>query len=148
MSSARLRGVWCADCLKRGHKCQAQLEAVSSQLSAGSLECVPLCVRCADGEPCCFETAKALPAITRLDEALDDPLLGVMKLGRIYGQVRKSHAELREIAGRMEPAQPVKLKGDEKYFESCSAAKKKWKRHKRQRLAGDPRLPVGSSLNA
>lgn len=83
MSSARLRGVWCADCWKRGHRCQAQIvaqrvnESASEQDGEEVIQCVPLCMRCADGELCCFETAKALPAIKRLDEGVDLPI-GVM----------------------------------------------------------------------
>jgi hypothetical protein len=45
-----LRGVLCEDCRRKGHACQAQIWIGRK----------PLCSRCADGEPCCFETAKSI----------------------------------------------------------------------------------------
>jgi hypothetical protein len=45
---AKLVGVGCAECARRGHRCQAQL------WSDGR----PLCLRCADGEPCIYLTAQ------------------------------------------------------------------------------------------
>jgi hypothetical protein len=42
-----LRGIECARCRKAGHRCQAQIW----------VENIPLCLRCADGEPCFFVTA-------------------------------------------------------------------------------------------
>ena len=43
---AKLKGIECAPCRRAGHGCQAQM-----------IDGEPMCLRCADQEPCCFVTA-------------------------------------------------------------------------------------------
>jgi ssDNA-binding Zn-finger/Zn-ribbon topoisomerase 1 len=57
----KLIGVECAECRHKGHHCQAQMW----------LENEPVCLRCADGELCCYETANRLETPERLREAVD-----------------------------------------------------------------------------
>jgi chromosomal replication initiation ATPase DnaA len=53
-----LKGVNCVECLARGHCCQAEIFEDEK----------PLCMRCANDEPCCFETAKQAPCLPRFEE--------------------------------------------------------------------------------
>lgn len=142
MSSARLRGVWCVDCWKRGHRCQAQIVAqrvndmASEQDCAEVIQCVPLCMRCADGEPCCFETAKALPKIERLDEGVDLPI-GVMP---VVTESRMENSR-RMSAALAAPGAVRKLRGE---TQSClGRAQMRYQQQKRRaerlkRAALDP----------
>jgi hypothetical protein len=66
-------GVECAACRRRGHRCQAQIVAPIEIVRHGA-EVVseePLCLRCADGEPCCFETAALRETPRWLEEDVD-----------------------------------------------------------------------------
>lgn len=45
----KLRNVHCARCLTAGHKCQAQIV----------IDEIPLCLRCADDEPCIYTIVEA-----------------------------------------------------------------------------------------
>lgn len=58
---ASLIGVECAECRRRGHHCQAQM------WSDGE----PMCLRCADGEPCYAVTAAKLETPARMRESED-----------------------------------------------------------------------------
>jgi len=51
----------CVRCALKGHKCQAQMW----------LENEPLCLRCANDEPCCYDTAAELGDADRYREAVD-----------------------------------------------------------------------------
>ncbi len=64
-------GVECAKCRRKGHHCQAQM--VQEQLSdvSGQWSEEPVCMRCADGEPCCYETAAKLATPERMREETD-----------------------------------------------------------------------------
>jgi len=53
----KLKDVACAPCLRAGHRCQAQMQLDE-----------PVCLRCANEEPCYAVTAKALPTPARMIE--------------------------------------------------------------------------------
>ncbi len=55
---ASLAGLECAACRQKGHRCQAQMWDGDK----------PVCLRCADGERCCFETGAQLPTPERYVE--------------------------------------------------------------------------------
>jgi hypothetical protein len=61
---ASLINVECVECRRKGHRCQAQM-----WVSVDDAKSEPVCLRCADGEACCFETAQAVeaPAVDELD---------------------------------------------------------------------------------
>jgi hypothetical protein len=61
----KLIGVECAQCRRKGHHCQAQM------LAALTIHDEPLCLRCADGEPCCYETAQKMEMPEWLRERFD-----------------------------------------------------------------------------
>jgi hypothetical protein len=58
---AGLTGVECVECRAAGHRCQAQIW----------IENEPLCMRCADHERCCFDTAKDMGTPDGADEEVD-----------------------------------------------------------------------------
>ena len=69
----KLIGVECAECRRKGHHCQAQMWRDNEQWSVDSEQAKqePVCLRCADGEVCCWETARSLETPERLREPFD-----------------------------------------------------------------------------
>ena len=70
---AKLVGVECVECRRKGHGCQAQMfvEKGTGSREQGTEKPVPLCLRCANEEPCCYETALAMETPRRLAEEMD-----------------------------------------------------------------------------
>ena len=56
---AKMVGLACVRCALKGHRCQAQM------MESGSK---PLCLRCANDEPCCYETAEAMETPRRYED--------------------------------------------------------------------------------
>jgi hypothetical protein len=100
---AKLKNQRCAECWRRGHVCQAQIIATSARKGADELECELLCMRCADGELCCFETAKRLPCPSRMTPEAED--LCVIPYGF-------SAANVHRTARASEDRVRVKLRGE------------------------------------
>lgn len=68
-----LINVGCQDCKRSGHFCQAQMwedcEAEDDGIVLKFRK--PVCLRCADGEPCFYETAKGIGSPRHLEDELD-----------------------------------------------------------------------------
>jgi hypothetical protein len=90
---ASLIGIGCADCKRKGHFCQAQMWEHCEETENGvALKFrKPLCLRCADGEPCYQETCVEIVTPERLVDEVDlclvpkptaQDLEHVAKLGR------------------------------------------------------------------
>lgn len=57
-------GTWCADCWLKDHRCQAQI----------LVEARPLCLPCADGEPCSVARVQAQPVAALQEDMWGEPL--------------------------------------------------------------------------
>jgi hypothetical protein len=68
-----LIGVGCALCRRNGHFCQAQMWEECEEENDGKLLRYrrPLCLRCADGEECCWETAQKQETPKWLEDEAD-----------------------------------------------------------------------------
>jgi len=66
----KLIGVSCWKCRNAGHFCQAQI----------LMDGLPWCMRCADGEACCYETAAQMPTPERMIEDSDPCELPALKV--------------------------------------------------------------------
>jgi hypothetical protein len=62
-------GTWCLDCQGRGHKCAAQMFDGSA----------PLCLPCADGDPCSFERVAAKGKTAVEEDEWGEPMPGPVK---------------------------------------------------------------------
>ncbi len=102
--SRSLKGVLCEECRSKGHACQAQIW----------IEQKPLCLRCADGEPCCFETAKSVDLAEWRSESQDVftmPIRQIVCMPRpVKVQPPKFEAsELRQLRSELELTSPEKV---------------------------------------
>jgi hypothetical protein len=104
--SRSLKGVLCEDCRSRGHACQAQVW----------IDEKPLCLRCADGEPCCFETAKGVELPEWRREMVDIYTITPRQVAfapaprPVKVQTPKFEAsELRQMRAELEHVEPEKV---------------------------------------
>jgi hypothetical protein len=63
-------GTWCEDCASRGHRCQAQI----------GVDGVPLCLPCADGDPCSVERVAAKAKEASTEDMWGEPLPGAVNI--------------------------------------------------------------------
>ena len=71
----RLVGIECAPCRRAGHHCQAQMTVEVEFHNPYRVASTPMCLRCADGDPCFAVTAPDnFETPTRMIEQHDDAI--------------------------------------------------------------------------
>jgi hypothetical protein len=103
-----LRGVLCEVCRRNGHCCQAQIWIGRK----------PLCMRCSNGEPCCFETAKNIELPDWRRDSIDIYTMEVRQIAytpppatrTVRVQTPKFEArEMRQMRAELETTAPEKV---------------------------------------
>jgi hypothetical protein len=106
----RFAGVDCVPCRWKGHKCQAQIVAPVEIIRHNGerlIEERPMCLRCADGEPCYQESAESLETPERLREKSD-----LFEVPEITPEDREAIRVDRELRDWIDPEIKRSAKGD------------------------------------